>query len=420
MKRILALALALCLLCSAAALAESTTLKTQVPYTHAVTIVCGERGHVRIDGKKYKGTFTLDVPRLGDLVIATDPYAGYDLAQITVADMDGVSIEGDWVALRSVHDENTLTFRFYELPKQQKPAGSGTAGNNGGAAQEILPAPEAVEPFVPMPPVEQPVLGEATLADAAVIPWLTPTGNDLYDGYLGTGAGLRQTSVVFDGEYQPEDYELLNVLIDDETQGNSALVCAMPGETGETERRSMIVSAAQLVKLAQKQKTEHIIFENGSAIVEMDMTDLVGGELAALMGLVLSGETVTQETMETALEDAPMVSIPAAELAAADLEVRVVPVLNEQGVEMHEVSVWLRVAGQELNVSALIPSLTVAIAVDDLVSEENFETFASQYVVCYQPADGDGEIVRLPRCAAADAGRAAGASGRRRRPLSGI
>lgn len=69
-------------------------------------------------------------------------------------------------------------------------------------------------------------MGETTLADTVVLPWLSTTGSDLYDRALGTGSGLEQLNIVFDGEYQPQDYQLLNVKPDDETQKNTVLVRA--------------------------------------------------------------------------------------------------------------------------------------------------------------------------------------------------
>lgn len=256
-----------------------------------------------------------------------------------------------------------------------------------------------IEPFEPMPEIEEPILDEPTLGDVVTIPETEPTGNILYDDYVGTGYGLWQTSIVFNGEYEPEDYELLDVFIDDELQGNSVLVCAFPDEEGKTARRSLILSADQLVKLAQEQEIEHIIFENGNAIVEIDMVDLLGGNMQKLMALILSDdEEITSETLKRNWSIVEPVVIPAAELAKIKVETRIVPVELENGSIVYTVSVWLRWGEQELEVSDMIPSLTVALAVDDLMTEKNFDTFAELYTIAYQaPADGaHSEIVQLP------------------------
>ena len=211
---------------------------------------------------------------------------------------------------------------------------------------------------------------------------------------------------MFDGEYLPQDYELLGIaiedhpletVIEDEQQGNSLLVCAFPDEEGNVARRSLILSADQLVKLTQKQETEHIIFENGSAIVEMDMIDLLGGDISKLMALILKGdEEITPDVVTQDWSLVEPVLIPAWQLAKINVETRIVPVEMEDGSIAYEVSVWLRWDGNELDVSGMIPSLTVAIAVDELVNEENFETFATLYTIVHQAPDENETDDELP------------------------
>lgn len=375
MKRLITILLAaLCALLPAfSALAESTTLKTEVPSTHTITINCGRHGDVIIDGKKYSGTFTIEAKRLGTLVIIADPDDGYGLSQIVAENLSDVTIKGRKATLTNIHDENTLTISFYKLPVEETPEDEPTD-----------------EPFEPMPEIEEPILDEPTLGDVVPLPETEPTGNILHDDYIGTGDGLGQLHIVFDGDYEPEDYELLNVFIDDELQGNSVLVCAFPDEEGNVARRSLIFSADQLVKLTQKQETEHIIFENGAAIAEMDMADIIGGDLAKLMALILEGEEeITPELLAQDWSLVNPVVIPAAQLRKIDVETRIVPVEREEGSIVYEVSVWLRWDEQELEVSDMIPSLTVAIAVDDLVTEENFETFTTLYTLAHQAPDED-------------------------------
>jgi len=230
-----------------------------------------------------------------------------------------------------------------------------------------------------------------------VLPGKESTGDVLYDEHIGTGSGLDQLHVVFNAEYEPEDYELLDVFIDDEMQGNSALVCAMPDENGNVDQRSLIFGADQLVQLAQKQETEHIIFENGAAIAEMDMNDLLGGDMAKLMALVAEGsEEITPEVLTCDWSLVEPAEMTAEKLAGIDVETRILPVESEDGMIAYDVSVWLRWDDQELEVSSMIPSLTVAIAVDDLVTEENFETFTTQYALAYQAYDADESDDELP------------------------
>ena len=383
MKRLITILLAaLCALLPAfAALAESTTLKTEVPSTHTITIVCGEHGGVVIGGKKYSGAFTVEAPRLGTLAVTAYPDSGYGVAQIEAEDLTDVTIKGPRVTLANIYDENTLTISFYELPDDD------SDGGQSSGTGTLEPEVDVEDPvlYEPMPEIGNPILKEPPLADVTVIPWRTPIGNNLYDSFIGTGNGLWQTSIVFDGDYQPEDYELLDVFIDDEAQGNSALVCAFPDEAGKVARRSLILSADQMVRLVQEQETEYIIFENGSAIVEMDMADLLGGDMQKLMALLLSGEEeVSEETLARDWSLVEAMVIPAAELAAIDVEVRIVPIEREDGSVGYTVSVWLRRGDRELSVSSMIPSLTVCIAVDHLVTEENFDTFTALYTLAYQ------------------------------------
>jgi len=62
---------------------------------------------------------------------------------------------------------------------------------------------------------------------------------------------------------------------------------------------------------------------------------------------------------------------------------------QEDGSVAYDVSVWLRWDDRELDVSGMIPSLTVAIAVDDLVTEESFEAFTTLYTIVYQAAEAE-------------------------------
>lgn len=378
MKRILAILLAaLCALLPIAALAENaTTIKTSVPSSHTIAINCGKHGSVVIDGKTYEGTFTIEAERLGTLVIKARPDDGYGLSEITAEHLIGVTIKGRTVTLSNVYMENTLNISFYKKP----------VTDDGEETPD--------EPFEPMPEVDEPILEEPSLGDVVVLPEEEPTGNTLYDDYLGDGTGNvggihGPTSIVFDAEYLPKDYELLNVMIDDELQDNSMLVCALPNEEGEAEQRSLILSAAQLVKMAQNHETEHVIFENGDGFAVVDMVDLLGGDVQKLMALILSGEEeITPETLERDWSLVEPVVIPAWQLAKIRVETRIVPVETEDGSVVYEVSVWLRWDDQVLDISGMIPSLIVCLNVDALISEENFEAFTDLYAISYQaPAD---------------------------------
>ncbi|MBR3929698.1 MAG: hypothetical protein IKJ65_11935, partial [Clostridia bacterium] len=236
--------------------------------------------------------------------------------------------------------------------------------------------------FIILPPAEEPITG------GEAVEQLTELLGSPADAY-----GLL--TIVFNADYQPESYELLNTIVEDEAIGNSVLVCAFPNEDGDVEQRSLILSAAQLAKLAEKLEVEHVIFENGDASAEMDMVDLLEGSLAKLMSMILSDEEITPEILKqdwSAVEEA---TLSAAEFARFDVETRIVPAELEDGSIAYEVSVHLRWENQELDVSGLIPSLTVCIAVDKLVNEENFDIFTTLYTMMYQAPEA-AEAMLLP------------------------
>lgn len=217
MKKLFSILLAmLCVLLPvSAAMAESTELLTTVPSYHTLTIVCEGNGGVLVDSQVMTGTFTCQVPRLGTVVLTAVPGSGSVLSTITAADLDGVALSGVSVTLSDIHADNTLTFRFIQH-----------SGEEERTPEEILQS-----------------------------------------GYLG-GA----LHIVFDRNYLPEDYELLNIRCKDEACTDDVLfIRAFPDADGLYARRSLIVSAAQLTALREKQNTQQLVFDNGSAAVMVDM-----------------------------------------------------------------------------------------------------------------------------------------------------
>lgn len=368
MKKFLSILLAaLCALLPTLALAqESTTIITTVPSEHLITIVCGNHGGVLIGNRVFTGSLTLRVGRLDTLKVTAVPDSGYGLSKIIVADPDGVSVKGRNVTLSSVHGENTVTICFYQL--------------NASATEDET----TDSPFANMPAVTDPILGLPTLADVVTLPWTATLNERLYDELLGTGSGAGQTAIVFDGDYHPQDYELLNIQPEDPKQANSLLVRALPDADGQTARRSLILSVPQLMKLVQKQQTARLMFEDGDALAVMDMADLLGGNLQKLMGLILQQDTAVTSAIlsrDWSREQAKL--IPAYQLSALRVEVRITPMEPEA----YEVSVWLRWGEQALDVSSLIPSLTVCLKADGLAEGADADTLLLLYTVAHQATD---------------------------------
>ena len=190
-------------------------------------------------------------------------------------------------------------------------------------------------------------------------------------------------SLVFDAEYAPVDFVQIPVLVSGEDQEGVLLICASQ-EGGEPAQRSMILNAAQLVRLQrtlQEYEIGDLIFENGSAAARMNLEALTGGKLAKLMALILSGEEITDEILQSdwsAMEDAKLSE---AAYACFDLEVRIAPVVQEDGEPGFEISVWLRYDGLELNVSDLIDGLNVVLDVRHLVTAENADACEGMYAI---------------------------------------
>lgn len=324
---------------------ENTTIMTTVPSEHRITIVCGEHGQVVINGKIYSGTFNVQAVRLGTMVIKAQPDGGYVLSQITVSDSDGVTVKGDGVTLSGIHCENTVILTFHKL----------------AIGTEASPT-DMYQPTV----TPAPVSGGSTLADTITLPEISAAENLLYDDFIGTGSGFGQLSIVYDGEYQPQDYELLNIKPLGEEQKNAVLVRAFPDENGETVCRSLMLSVVQLVKLAQKQQTEKLIFENGEAAVMVDLADILGGNVRELIGLIVkSNEEVSAEMLDHDWSSVQNEELTAEELAFVKVEIRMIPVEQADGNIAYDISVWLHWDDREWEISSMLPSMCVCLYVDD-------------------------------------------------------
>ena len=221
--------------------------------------------------------------------------------------------------------------------------------------------------------------GEPTAA-----PSLAPIRDEALQQYLDD-----MFSLVFDEDYEPVDFDLLPVLVSGEEQEGMLLICAPQEEGGEPAQRSLVLDAAQLLKLRQampENEMSELVFETGGAAARMDLAELTGGSMAKLMALILSGEEVTDDTLQSdwsALEDAALTE---AAYERFSLEVRIAPAAREgeQGVE---ISVWLSCDELSLNVSGLIDSLCVVLDVSDLVTEENAASREDMYAIAWQSGE---------------------------------
>ena len=221
-------------------------------------------------------------------------------------------------------------------------------------------------------------------------PTLAPICDEALQEYL---EGM--SSLVFDAAYAPVDFAQLPVLVSDgEVEERILLICASREEDSEPVQRSLILNAAQLVRLQQalqEYEIGELIFENGGAAARMNLAELTGGNMAKLMARILSGEEITDEILQgdwSAMEDA---ALSEAAYARFNLEVRIAPVTQEDGEQGFEVSVWLRCDGLELNVSGLMENLRVVLDVRHLMTEENADAVEGAYAI----ARRNGEEIEL-------------------------
>lgn len=417
MKKLLVFLLAaLCaLLPAAGALAESTTVKTVVPSSHTITIDCGEGGSVAADGQTQTGVFTLDVERLGTLAVEITADEGWTLNQVTASPAAGVTISGNRIILADVYEDKTLTIRFSRMP-EPTPTNTPvpTPTNTPEPTPTNTPVPTPTNTPVPTPtntlepeptntstPTAKPTAAASptpkATATAAASPTPTVTAkpaavpvesldNVLYDGYLGTGEGLGQLSIVFDEEYTPKDYELLPVV-----KGNELLICAKPDEAGQTVRRSLILSARQLQRLHEDCELGALLFRNGSMTVLADMAELYSGRMAKLMALGYEQGWENIPLDEIDWEALPEAELTAAQLSEARIEVCIIPELTEDEREGYSVQVFLRRDDALLEVTELVESLMVCLDTDELLTEENREQFTERYAV--KLANGERELL---------------------------
>ncbi len=209
-----------------------------------------------------------------------------------------------------------------------------------------------------------------------------PEENPLYAEYLGTGEGWEQLGIVWNGESTAADYDLL-------VAGNTVIICTQ-GDTiemsdGEQEiaaDRSLILSGAQLARLLNEKEKKQLVFEMDSVMLVLDIEDLLGGSLSKLMTLALSGEEeITEETLKLDFDAMEETVLTEEQLTAVEIEIRLKPVVSVDGRNGYDISVWMLWDKQELEVSQLIPSLSVALEADGLFEEEEKTEFAMNHAV---------------------------------------
>lgn len=309
------------------AAAAGTVVTAVVPSEHTVTVSCGRHGCVSAGGKAYTGTFTLTVPRLGSLTLTAYPDEGYALSHLTVQESAGVRVRGKTVTLTAVSEDKTISIGFALSPE------------DGDWAAALL-----------------------------------------QERYLGADGGADGLSVVVDELYQPWDYAFMPIPAKDASAAGTLLFGALPDGGGLPARRSLSLSVARLSRLGQNSQT--LIFENGDAAVRLSLSDLLTGAVPKLIASVLSGEReLTEDALAVSWNDQPEAELDFEACAGVQVEVRLTPAALADGETAYEAGVWLRRGDQELNVSALLPSMTVCLLPDDSLSEDDRADYLNAHAV---------------------------------------
>ena len=367
MKKYLAWILAaLCALMPVAGLAaenRDTQLTTTLPREHTITVVCGAGGAVRVEGTVYTGTRTFIVDRLSAFTLEAVPDAGYRLSQVMAQPSGGVSITGNTVSIGSVYEDKTLTLSFareQDEPQPPKPTPTPAVSPTPTVSPTTTASPTAtVSPTAS--PKPQPNFD---------LPFVESQRNVLYDDYLGTGSGLKELGILYDEDYELDEYELLAVLNNkDWADGNMLLVIAQPEDNGSYAQHSLMLSGLQLARLWQEKQIQWIEMRNGEAGVLLRIDELLSGNVAKYVDWALRDPEAAKPE---AVENLPEVELTAVQLEHVRFEVRIEP--GEEGTYRFGVYVWF--AGEQPSVAELMSSLKVCLS----AGEQGGEAERNAYV----------------------------------------
>lgn len=366
LKRYLAwmLAALFALLPAAGLAAENrdTQITTTLPEEHTITVVCGAGGAVRVNGTVYTGETMFSVKRLSAFELEVVADTGYYLNNVVLHPDGGMSITGsNTVTIDSVYEDKSLTLVFMQ--------------STPGTTVEPTPTPTATT--------------------------AAPGSNVLYEEYLGTGKGLRELEIVFDGDYQRMDYDFLPVFYGEQQQGdNLLLVRAHPDQNGEIQRRSLLLTGTQLARLWQDKGLQYLQFCNGEASARLRIEELLTADMAKRIDLLSRGEGMNPEDLAALL---PEVELTADQLRNLRLEVRITPEEpDEEALRRgYQVEIYLWYGDAQVEISQWIPSLEICMAAEELQRDQEREEFVAAFAVTATDEDGsttwlDSELRMFP------------------------
>ena len=192
----------------------------------------------------------------------------------------------------------------------------------------------------------------------------------LYDDYLGTGSGLKELGILYDEDYELDEYELLAVLNNkDWADGNMLLVIAQPEDNGSYAQHSLMLSGLQLARLWQEKQIQWIEMRNGEAGVLLRIDELLSGNVAKYVDWALRDPEAAKPE---AVENLPEVELTAVQLEHVRFEVRIEP--GEEDTYRFGVYVWF--PGEQPSVAELMSSLKVCLS----AGEQGGEAERNAYV----------------------------------------
>jgi len=230
--------------------------------------------------------------------------------------------------------------------------------------------------------------GEAEEADAGDV------SEQLAASYLDAAGGsdVNELSIVFDVLNQPVDYEFMPILRDADgsmAYANELLVIAQVDEDGEVVTRNLRLTLAQIKRLCEDMGFESLIFRNGDADVVVSQNELLTGDIYKLAAYMFTTQEQEIELLDLDLDAMPApAQLSAQELTTLWAEVRIDPVIitqTEAGGEIEldawDVSVWLCSDYTEIDISALLPGLTVGVNVTGMFAQEDRAAFEAASTV---------------------------------------
>lgn len=340
---LLAVAMALFAL-NAPALAQEIQVTAEVPSTHSIALRCGENGALRAGDALYRGEAVIEVERLGDALLIAVPDAGYRLASAVATPDAGFSAEGAELRFAQVYEDKLLELTFEPDPNQpggNEPGGNEPGGNEPGGDSSDDDKDDDNKDDDDASGQHEDERTEAEKAGDALL-------NRVF-GESGADAAYKLVQSA-DGVEQDHKFAMLRFEragADAAEEFGAMLIRAEESAEGEAEARALEIDLGLLLEIAEAQNLRMIAFENGGAMIGLNVEELrVEALLAQLAAMQPRGEAY--ERAYAALQ--------AGDLSRIGLELSIAPLTLEDGRAAFEAGVYLWVDGERVDIGALLPT----------------------------------------------------------------